>query len=382
MNGASLWLEETCESLRSTTLAGPVDVAIVGGGVTGCAAALVLAEAGRRVRLYEAREVAGGASGRNGGFALRGGAMAYDEAARDLGEATARRLWEHSEAALRSIRELAGDAFRPVGSLRLAVDQVEVQALRAEYEALNHGGFAAEWVDPLPAPLRGNFVGGLCHPSDGALQPARWVRRLARAAADAGAEICEHRRVASLAELDAEHVVVATDGYLSGLIGSDRSIVPTRGQVIATVPLGRTLFPTPCYARHRLDYWQQTVDGRLVYGGHRDASQATEWTGVEALTDPVQDAIEVSIAELLGTVPQITHRWSGIFGSTADRLPLVGPVPGADRVWVAAGYSGHGNVLGFACGGLVARAILGWHEPLLALFDPRRSRLAWPVDSA
>jgi gamma-glutamylputrescine oxidase len=55
---------------------GPVDVAIVGGGVTGCACALALAEGGKRVRLYEAREVAGGASGRNGGFAFRGGAPA------------------------------------------------------------------------------------------------------------------------------------------------------------------------------------------------------------------------------------------------------------------------------------------------------------------
>jgi gamma-glutamylputrescine oxidase len=60
-------------------------VAIVGGGVTGCACALALAQAGNRVRVYEAREIAGGASGRNGGFALRGGALAYDVARRELG---------------------------------------------------------------------------------------------------------------------------------------------------------------------------------------------------------------------------------------------------------------------------------------------------------
>ena len=56
---------------RST---GPVDVAIVGGGVTGCARALTLAEAGKRARPFEAREIAGGAS--DDGFALRGGAPA------------------------------------------------------------------------------------------------------------------------------------------------------------------------------------------------------------------------------------------------------------------------------------------------------------------
>ena len=59
---------------RST---GPVDVAIVGGGVTGCARALTLAEAGKRARPFEAREIAGGASD-NGGFALRAGAPAAE----------------------------------------------------------------------------------------------------------------------------------------------------------------------------------------------------------------------------------------------------------------------------------------------------------------
>jgi glycine/D-amino acid oxidase-like deaminating enzyme len=39
---------------------------------------------------------------------------------------------------------------------------------------------------------------------------------------------------------------------------------------------------------------------------------------------------------------------------------------------VAAGYSGHGNVLGFACGELVGRAIAGEDVPELALFDPVR----------
>jgi glycine/D-amino acid oxidase-like deaminating enzyme len=53
-------------------------------------------------------------------------------------------------------------------------------------------------------------------------------------------------------------------------------------------------------------------------------------------------------------------------------LPLVGPVPGRDDTWIAAGYSGHGNVMGFGCGKLVAEAILGEEHDLLPLFDPAR----------
>src|SRR5262245_62531401 len=117
---ASYWLEEAYEPLpRAPGFAIP-DVEIIGGGVTGCSCALVLAEAGLRVRLHEAREIASGASGRNGGFALRGGAMAYDVARRQLGRDRARTYWELSEDAQRTIAALAGDAFRAVGSLRLA----------------------------------------------------------------------------------------------------------------------------------------------------------------------------------------------------------------------------------------------------------------------
>jgi glycine/D-amino acid oxidase-like deaminating enzyme len=69
---------------------------------------------------------------------------------------------------------------------------------------------------------------------------------------------------------------------------------------------------------------------------------------------------------------RVTHRWAGIWGTTADELPLVGPVPGQDGVWAALGYSGHGNVLGFAAGDLVARAIQGERAPELDLLDPGR----------
>jgi len=142
--------------------------------------------------------------------------------------------------------------------------------------------------------------------------------------------------------------------------------------VVVTEPLAERLYHCPHYARHGFDYWQQTEDGRLVLGGRRDVQPDEELTGEEGLTEPVQRALEDFAAELLGSPPRITHRWSGIFGRTADGLPLVGSVPGHERVWVAAGYSGHGNVLGLACGELVAQAILGSPAPELAIFEPAR----------
>ena len=350
-----------------------MDVAVVGGGVTGLSCALTLASAGLRVRMHEARTIASGASGRNGGFALRGGAMPYDEARATLGADRAAALWQLTERTLDRMEELAGDALRRVGSLRLAADEQEREELLAEYEALRDDGFAAEWVDDPGGRLAGRYPGAVLHPNDGALTPGRWIRRLAALAAEAGAELREHDRVGSFDDVDADALVIASDGYPAGLVPElDAVVDPTRGQVVVTESLGETLYERPHYARHGFDYWQQLPDGRLVIGGRRDLDLEGETTAEEATTPEIQSALEALVAELVGRSPAITHRWSGIFGTSPDSLPLVGAVPGHERTWVSRGYSGHGNVLGLACGDLVAKAILGRTEPELELFDPAR----------
>lgn len=345
---------------------------MIGGGVTGCSCALTLAERGARVRLFEAREIAGGASGRNGGFALRGPAVPYDVARAQLGHEPARRFMALTERALDRMAELAGDALRRVGSLRLAHDDAEVDALRAEHDALREDGFAVEWADELEPPLDRLYRGAILHPHDGAIVPARWVRRLARLAADSGADVREHSPV-DVSDVDADVVVVAADGFTASVLPElAAQVVPTRGQVLVSEPLPELRYPRPHYARHGYDYWQQLPDGRLVLGGQRDASFATEDTDVEETTDAIQSRLDVLAEQLVGGRPRVEHRWAGIWGTTPDLMPLVGPVPGREQVWVAGGYSGHGNVPGFACGDLVARAVLGERPGELELLDPAR----------
>jgi glycine/D-amino acid oxidase-like deaminating enzyme len=370
---STYWLEEPFDPRPEPHLDGPVDVAIVGGGVTGCACARVLAEAGLRVRLHEARRVAEGASGRNGGFALRGGAAPYDVSIESIGRERAARYWRSTEQALDRIEELAGDAFERTGSLRLAADDEERDELRAEYELLREDGFEAEWRDELAAPLHPLFAAAIFHPVDAALQPARWVRRLAGLAAAAGAEIREQSRVASLDELDATHVVVCTDGYPSGLLGPlEGLIIPTRGQMVASEPIPERLFDCPHYSRHGFDYWQQRDDGRILAGGFRDTALDTEFTTSEDTTPEIQASLESLVSDLVGWPVVVTHRWAGLFGFVPDFMPVVGRVPGEDGLWVAGGYSGHGMVLGFLCGELVANAVLGREAPDLDLIDPAR----------
>ncbi|MFL5946777.1 MAG: NAD(P)/FAD-dependent oxidoreductase [Gaiellaceae bacterium] len=373
METTPFWLAESKPAVSTREL-GHVDVAVIGAGITGCACAHALARDGRSVRVHDARGIGEGASGRNGGFALRGAAARYDVARETYGADVARELWVRTQRALDDLEAVAGDAFRRTGSLRLAADAEERVDIEAEHEALRADGFDAEWREENElGHLRPAFRGAIFHPRDGAVQPARVVQRLAERAAAEGVEFKEHHRIASLDELDADQVVIATDGSGRGLVPElDDALWPARGQVIATAPLRERLFDCPHYARQGFDYWQQLPDGRVVLGGFRDFSILTEMTDDETTTEQIQRALDAFLAELLGGLPEITHRWAGIFGLTQDLLPLVGPVPGHDGVWVAGGYSGHGNVFGLLCGELVASAIVGSSDPLLDLFAPSR----------
>ena len=245
--------------------------------------------------------MAGGASGRNGGFALRGGAQAYDGACEWLGVDRAAAYWRATEAALDRVQSLAGDALRREGSLRLAADEEERDELHRELEALREDGFAVEWRGDVPASSRaGTWRRSSIRPT-ACSSLARFVRRLAALAAGAGVEIREYDRVETLEEIEAETVVVATDGYPSGLLGPlEGLIVPTRGQMVATEPVPERLFPIPHYGRHGFDYWHQNDEGRLIVGGFRDVDMSSEFTAREETTEPIQHALEQFASDAVG----------------------------------------------------------------------------------
>jgi len=371
-----------------------VEACVIGGGVAGLSCARRLAQRGIDTVLLEAGTVAGGASGRNGGFLIAGTALFPNDARERLGAERARGMYAGTLDAQEEIFELAaelgaGDAVRRVGLLRLAVSEEEAAHVREHAAALRDDGFPGEVIerDDLPEALRRSGHVAVLTPHDGALHPVFWYRMLATAAEAAGARIYEHSRVTApvLApgegpvatgegSVRADHVVVAADGALPALVPDYAGRVRARRlHMVATEPMPPVV-DRLVYARWGYEYLQQRPDGRILAGGFSDLDGEASYTDRDDGNPVIWERVERYLRDDLGLDARVTHRWAGVVGYSDDSLPYVGEVPGRACLYVAGGYSGVGNVPGFMSGRDLADAIAG--DAPEALFPADRPAVA------
>jgi gamma-glutamylputrescine oxidase len=379
------WLDAPYEPRAALEGDVEVEACVIGGGVGGLSCARRLAQLGIETVLLEAGTVAGGASGRNGGFLIAGVAAFHNDAREQYGAERARAMYSRTLDAQRDIFALAeelgaDEAVRKVGLLRLAVSEEEAEHVRDHAAALRADGFPGETVEreDLPPALQRSGLVACLTDHDGALHPARWYRLLAGAAEAAGARICEGSAVrgpvpapdegpvvTQRGSVRARHVVVAADGALPSLVPEYGGRVRSRRlHMVATEPLPPTL-DRLVYARWGYEYLQQRPDGRILAGGFSDVDADDSYTDSDAGSPAIWERVETYLREDLGATGAVTHRWAGVVGYSGDSLPYVGEVPGRTGLYVSGGYSGVGNVPGFMCGRDLADTIAGdGPEPL------------------
>jgi gamma-glutamylputrescine oxidase len=383
----SFWHSEPAE--RRPALAGDVraEVCVVGAGIGGLATAWQLLERGIRPVVVEAREVAAGASGRNGGFFIAGAAPMYHETRARWGAERARRVHAATLAAQRAMLAVAAEIgavghFRRVGMLRLAVDATEAADVRAHAAALAEDGFPGELVDEagLPEVLRRPGRLGLFFAGDGAVHPVRWLRALAGACEERGATIFEGSPVrladptcvrASGGRVLAGRIVVAMDAGLAGLVPAAAGVRSRRLNMLATAPEPVQRLPFPVYARYGYEYAQQLPGGEVALGGFSDVDADASWTDREEVSDVVQARLDDYLREELGVRAPVTHRWAGLVGYATDPLPRCGTVPGSDgRVLALGGYNGTGHVQAWVAAGIVADLVASGRSADEGLYAP------------
>jgi glycine/D-amino acid oxidase-like deaminating enzyme len=276
------------------------------------------------------------------------------------------------------------------GSLKLACSAEEEADLLESGALLRDDGFAAEVREgpALDAVFReAGFRIGVHITDDGELDPARFVRGVAKAAVDRGVRLFEQSRVTTLdapcagevraitpgGEVRAQLALLCTNAYTGALSGwfADK-VDPVRGQMLATAPTA-PIFPCPVYADHGFDYWRQDEFGRVVLGGWRNLDTEGEKGTDERLHPVIQERMEAFLQRFSGMrgVP-VTHRWSGTMGFSRDGLPIVGGVPGLPGALAAAGFTGHGFGFAWVCGRALAELVTEGTSEVAERFSSRR----------
>jgi glycine/D-amino acid oxidase-like deaminating enzyme/nitrite reductase/ring-hydroxylating ferredoxin subunit len=384
MTTASLW-RETSGRRGFPRLAGDrdADVLVIGAGVSGLTAALLLQRAGRRALLVEARRIGAGETGNTTAHLTEIVDTRYHVLESRFGREGARGAAESSRAAIDRMeafsREL-GDAcgFSRVPAYLYAEDDAQRRELEEELAALQRVGTDAALTDSLPLPI--STRGAIRVERQAQLHPMRYLAGLAERLVDAGGELLEETRVLEVE--DGEPCVVTTAG---GVVRAREVLVLTNQPISSKVALHTKIAAYRTYAvaarprgpwRPGL-FWdmqdpyhyvrsQETSAGTFVIVGGEDHK-----TGHKRDTAGCFRSLERYAVDRLGLGPA-EYRWSGQVVEPVDGLPFIGKSSGADHVYVATGFTGNGMTFGTVSAMVLSDLVLGRPSAWAELYDATR----------
>lgn len=360
-----------------------VDVAIVGGGLTGLWTAWYLLDRDPSLSIAVLeKEIAGfGASGRNGGWCSALFPRSTASLERAHGRPAALAMRRAMIATVDEVGRVADEAgieidYAKGGTIAYARSEVQLAAAQAEVaEARRYG------VDPLELRDGASF-----DPNCARIHPAKLVRGLARTLEARGVSIFEqtevldyspHTVVTTRGTVRSEQVVVATEGYSATLPATRRRVLPLYSLMIATEPLPDALWDEIGIAhgqtftdyRHLLVYGQRTADNRFAFGGrgaryHWGSAIRPEYDRVPAVFEHLRRTLG-ELFPAIGNVA-VTHRWGGPLGVPRDWHASVNYDAGTGMAH-AGGYVGDGLSTTNLAGRTLADLITGTDSELVHL---------------
>ena len=371
------------------------DICVVGGGFTGVATALTLAERGYDVALVEANRIGWGATGRNGGQIINGmsGLAKIEAKYGDSVAETVRGLrWRGNDIIRERVARYNIDCDLKDGFVEVAAkpNQVAyVEEYAAERQAHDTGHKWEVWNREETCAKLGTdaFHGAFACYRDGHVHPLNLCIGEARAAAGLGVRIFEQSPVTGIdhgdrprvkttqGHVDAKSVVLAGNAYsqfepkhLSNLV------FPAGSYIIATEPLEEEvtqkinpLDVAVCDLNEVVDYYRLSADKRLLYGGACNYS-GRDPASIKAYILPRLKRVYPQLKDV-----RIEYEWGGKIGIVLRRIPTVGRIHG--NVYYCQGYSGHGVCATHVMGEVMADAVSGTMERFDLFADMKHFRI-------
>jgi glycine/D-amino acid oxidase-like deaminating enzyme/nitrite reductase/ring-hydroxylating ferredoxin subunit len=382
--GESIWVATTPETdypALSTDV--EVEVAVVGAGIAGVTAAVLLKRAGKRVALLDAKRIVRGATGYTTAKVTAGHGVVYTKLADTFGEDGARIYAESNQAAVERIAELGTDCdFERKDNYVVAEKPEEREQVELEADTMRRLGLPASFVTETPLPYE--VAGAVKLENQAQFHPRKYLLGLAETIPGDGSHVFENTRA---------HFVNQSEPCV---VETDHANVRASDVILAThLPfMDRGLFfarahPHRSYAVAAPIDPAHAPDGMFINAGIPTRSVRTIRDGDRLLIQtggqghkpglPGEDEAErydVLAAFLREHWPEagpVEYRWSTQDYMSVDRVPFVGGLSlRSKHVFVATGFNKWGMTSGTVAAEILSDAVLGRENPWASLYDSKR----------
>ena len=348
------------------------DVAIAGAGIVGAAVADECAAAGLRVVVVEPGPTGGGATAAGMGHIV----VMDDSPAQIALTVYSRRLWIELSG------ELPADVeYLPCGTLWVAADGEEMAEVQRKKRLLDDLGVRAEVLGSRELAeaephLRPGLAGGLLVNDDAVVYPPCAARFLLERARAHGAVVRAGERVAELTGTGiklgngtvlAAGIIVNATGAWAPELTPGIEVRKRKGHLAITdrypgfvhavlIELGYLKSAHSTTADSVAFNAQPRRTGQVLIGSSRQFGAEDGAIDTHMLRRMLQRAEEYmpGLADLIAI-----RTWTGFRAATPDQLPLIGPCPGSQCLYLATGHEGLGITTSLGTGKLVADQVLG-----------------------
>ncbi|MEO6499693.1 MAG: FAD-dependent oxidoreductase, partial [Mucilaginibacter sp.] len=362
---------------------------IVGGGITGLTAALLLQKSGKKTVLAEAANIGFGTTGGTTAHINTFADTTYNETESAFGEEGAKLFADAIGTGFGIIKsnvEIYGidcDYAEKAGYI-YAEDDVQAKELDNVYDGAVKVGVAVKYIDSVPTPVP--YVKALQFDGQAQFQPLKYLQGLQKIYLDAGGVIFENTLIDSLENDNGVHIAISKSGSIKAqkviyathmppnINVFNFRCAPYRSYVMA-VKLASGSYPDALvYDTQDPYHYVRThiINGEelLIVGGHDHK------TAHEDAAKPFSD-LENYIREYYDVL-SIAYKWSSQYYVPADGFPYVGQLPfAAEGIYCATGYNGNGMMLGSVAARIIADLVLDQQNPYADLFSTTRLK---PID--
>ncbi|MBP3039409.1 FAD-dependent oxidoreductase [Bacillaceae bacterium Marseille-Q3522] len=382
----SYWRQETFNDFEKLSQDLTVDVAIVGGGITGITAGYLLSQKGVKTAILEAGKILNGTTGHTTAKITSQHGLIYDELIQHFGEEKAKLYYFSTDDALRFIQKTAANKnikcdLTEEDAYIYAVTDKYVSKIEKEAEAYQKLGIPGDLVSTIPFDIP--ITAALQMKKQAQFHPLKYLKALIGDYLQAGGVIFEQTTAMDIVE-DAAPQVITQNGYkvscqyiicATHFPFHDKKgfyfarMYPERSYVIAikakkNYPGGMYIsVDEPTRSLRSSPFGDEQL---ILVGGERHK------TGQGPDTLLHYQALE-AFAETTFGIKEYLYRWSAQDLTTLDKIPYIGAVTAnSPTILVATGYRKWGMTNGTAAAMLLADIILDNDNPYKELFTPSR----------